>query len=840
MSRHSSRLAIQSPPTPRNALSLTLAYASAAFILPRSRPATWKHVRHPLPLALWVSLALAVWSVPMAHAAGPLPQGGTFVRGQGAISSGTTSLTIVQSSSRGVIDWHSFSIGDGNTVAFNNGAGATLNRITGGDPSSILGKLTATGSLYLINPQGILVGPSGVVSTGGRFVASTLDICNDAFIQGGDALTLSGTSDASVINLGRISSRGGDVFLIARSAVINAGAVSAPNGTAEMAAGENVLLQDSTGNRQVFVQAGSRGTVVNEGRIMAAQVSLQAADGNVYALAGGGTRIRATGTANRDGHVWLVAESGRVEQRGTISAHNADASGGTVDTQAVQLAFGRHATVDAGQWNISTPALTIDDAAAHALQRSLNKGTSVDITTTGSNGAGGDLDVASNLAWHGGASLSLAAYHNVSVPNGTTVANDGAANLILRADASGIDNGGSVSNLGTLDWSKSTGAISAFYDTNGTYRAGTQLINTTWTPGPYSGLLTQSTAYKLVNSLDDLEGVASDLAGNYALGKNVDAGATSDGSYIPLGDINTPFTGQFDGLGNTVSSLTLGRMVAGDAVRQSVGAMGLFGVIGEKGVVRDLGVNGNGHLGPFIVANVGLLAGTSFGTVVHVSTSGNLNIGDAGPVAPMNADGTTAGGLLGANFGTVMRSSSAVVSTTGGTLGGLVGENGGAIVQSFATGALTSLGYTNEGAGGLVGYNTGTIKQSYSTSPTLLRDYCRGGVGRPCGGAGLVVVNSGTISQSFATGPVTQPFYQPIGVARTNDGAIANDVYWNKDTTTAVVGVVYGTPISPSNGLTTAQMSTPASFASYDFGTAGVWAMPVGATHPVLRWQLAH
>ncbi|MGF6934372.1 large exoprotein involved in heme utilization and adhesion [Paraburkholderia sp. UCT70] len=64
--------------------------------------------------------------------------------GQGATTSGTTSLTIDQSSSRGVIDWHSFSIGNGNTVAFNNGSGASLNRVTGGDPSSILGKLTAT------------------------------------------------------------------------------------------------------------------------------------------------------------------------------------------------------------------------------------------------------------------------------------------------------------------------------------------------------------------------------------------------------------------------------------------------------------------------------------------------------------------------------------------------------------------------------------------------------------------------------------------------------------------------------------------------------------------------
>jgi hypothetical protein len=566
---------------------------------------------------------------------------------------------------------------------------------------------------------------------------------------------------------------------------------------------------------------------------------LQAADGNVYALAGSGTRIRATGTASRNGHVWLVAESGRVEQRGTISAHNADASGGTVDTRAAQLAFGRHAMVDAGQWNVSTPAFTIDAAAAHALRRSLNKGTSVDITTTGSNGAGGDLDVASNLTWRGGASLTLAAYHNVSVANGTTVANDGAGNLILRADASGIDNGGSVTNLGTLDWSKSTGAISALYDMSGQYSAGVQLTNPAWTPGPYSGLLTQSTAFKLVNSLNDLKSVAGDLAGNYALGKDINASATSDGSYAPLGNSVTPFIGQFDGQGHTVSSLTLQPWVPADPYAPPL--VGMFGAVGSMGVVRNLTVQGNGVAGPGpfgipAYGYMGMLAGTNSGTIIRVNAAGNLstNAGFSG------VDYTTAGGLVGVNAGTVLRSASSVSLTAGGSLGGLVGANSGLIAQSFSSGPLQSLSYINQGAGGLVGYNSGTITQSYSTSTTLLQGYCRGSFGNPCGGAGLVVINDGTINQSFATGRVTQPFYQPIGIARTNNGTITNDVYWDKDTTTATVGVVYGTPVPASNGLTTAQMSTPGSFASYDFGPTGVWTMPIGATHPVLRWQLAH
>jgi filamentous hemagglutinin family protein len=787
-------------------------------------------------LAIGISLA-DLFSAHLAWAAGVLPQGGRYVVGAGTIANQGSALLVIQpGSTRGVIDWNSFSVGGSNRVTFDNGVGATLNRVTGGSPSAILGTLSATGSLYVINPQGIVIGPSGVVTTGGRFVASTLDVCNCAFMRG-DTLTFKSDTGASVINLGKISSSGGDVFLIARTAVISTGTLSAPSGTAELTVGESVLLQDSTGSRQLFVQTGSHGAVVGMGKIEAAQISLQAADGNVYALAGRGMRIRATGTAIRDGHVWLVAESGRVEQRGAITASNAEGSGGTVDMEAARLAFGKQAAVHAGQWNVSTPAFTIDTAAARALRRSLDAGTSVDVKTTGANGATGDLEVASNLAWQGAASLTLEAHRNVAVTNGTTIANNGSGNLTLRADASGIDNGGSVINFGTLDWSRSTGVISAFYDMNGMYRAGTQLANMAWAPGPYSGLVTQITAYRLVNSLADLKSVAGDLAGNYALGKDIDASATSDGTYVALGNSVTPFTGEFEGQGHTVSSLTLQPWVP--ASQYDPPLVGMFGAVGNEGVVRNLNVEGTGVAGPgpfgiSAYGYMGMLAGMNSGTIVRVNASGRL---DSNATA-YGLDYTVAGGLVGVNSGTVLRSSSSVALVTGNTLGGLVGANSGVITQSFSAGPLESLSYINEGAGGLVGNNTGEINQSYATSSTLLNGYCRGGADRQCGGAGLVIVNEGAISQSFATGQVTQPLYQPIGIARTNGGTIANDVYWDKDTTTATVGVVYGTPIPASNGLTTTQMSTPASFPSYDFGPTGVWAMPAGATHPVLRWQL--
>jgi filamentous hemagglutinin family protein len=677
-------------------------------------------------------------------------------------------------STRGVIDWNSFSIGKNNRVTFDNGSGATLNRVTGGSPSAILGSLSATGSVYLINPQGIVVGPSGVVSTGGRFVASTLDVCNCAFMSGSNMLTLSGDSNASVINLGKISSSGGDVFLIARHAVVNAGTVSAPNGTAELAAGESVLLQDSAGSKQVFVQTGSQGTVASKGQIEAAQISLQAADGNVYALAGGGARIRATGTASRDGHAWLVADSGTVEQHGAITAKNADGSGGTVDTQAAQLALGGDAAVHAAQWNLSTPVFTIDEAAARALRRSLNSGTSVDVSTTGANGATGDLGIASSLQWQGPASLTLAAYHNVSVTKGATIANNGAGNLTLRGDASGIDNGGSVINDGTIDWSKSTGIVSALYDMNGSYSAGTLVANAAWTAPVYSGLVTQITGYRLVNSVADLQNIGNDLTGNYALGKDIDAG---NAAFQTLGYASaTPFTGQFDGMWHTISNL-------------SPNANEIFGDIGATGVVRD--VNVDSHVSTAIFSPSAILAGNNHGTIANVFTSGSISGTSDG--------GNSFAGLVGVNYGLIARSGSSASVIADEAAAGLVVDNQGTITQSYASGpveAISSHGF----AGGLVMANTGTITQSFvSSNPVYSVSRWVGGVCSGCTGLG-------------------------------------SDVYWDVQATRQASS---GGNLPASNGLTTAQMSTPASFAGWDFGPNGVWVMLPGATHPILAWQAA-
>ena len=716
-----------------------------------------------------------------AHAGGLLPVGGQFVAGSGSIDSNGTQMTINQTSSRGIIDWKGFSIGHDNRVDIHNGNGATLNRVTGNYSSWISGMLTSTGSVYLINPQGVVIAPSGVISTGGRLVVSTLDIDNTAFMNGGP-LTFTGNSNAQIVNLGTIGSSGGDVFLISRNEVSNSGSISAPTGTVELVAGQSVLLQDSTSSRQVFVQTGSHGNVTNRGTLQAAQVSLQAADGNIYAMGGNHSAIRATGTATRDGHVWLVADTGYVKQVGRVDATNADGTGGTVDTVAgiFSTCLHGHTTVAAGLWNITTPSLVMTWPVSAAFSNSLNAGTSVNVTTTQ-----GDIEVGSDLDWRGNASLSLGAYRSIAIDPGKKISNRGAGNLTLRADLTGFDVQGSVTNRGTLDWSKSTGTASAFYDMNGAYVPGRLLANAAWTPTQGSGLVTQITGYALANWLSDLMQIANNPAGNYAIGKDIDG---TNRVFISVGTPAMPFTGQFDGLGHTVSLMIAG-LTEPDGTNLPAG---MFGVIGSTGVVRNLNLRNSILWNDFhnpSLTQAGMVAGINKGHIANVFASGSLRF------------------------------------SNGAVLGGLVGENDGVIERSASDVNLTASQST---LAGLVGINNGTIAQSYSTGIVSASN--------PVNAGGLVAVNRGKISQSFTAGAValdqaSNP--NPGAIAGDSGGTVTADNYWNVQAT----GLTNGGGVPDSHGLTTAQMSNPASFVGWDFSTNGAWFMPNGSTHPVLQWQ---
>jgi filamentous hemagglutinin family protein len=753
------------------------------------------------------ALLLPLMLITGAHAAPPLPQGGHFISGSGNIAQSGANMNITQTGVRGIIEWNAFSIAPGHTVSIDNGAGATLNRVTGSDVSALYGTLKGSGSVYLINPHGVLIGPNGVVSTGGRFLASTLDMSNDDFNNQSFETVLTGNSNADVVNLGKIGSSNGDVFLISAHKVTNAGSIAAPNGSAELATGRQVTMIASD-SLHIGVLLGSGGTVTNTGAVQAAIISLLAADGNIYALAGRSSVLRATGTATRDGHVWLVADTGTVDTNGaTIIARHADGTRADVDTQGktVRLA---NTTVDADNWTITAGDFTADAATADTLSANLSRGASITVNAIGPDGkfgatGTGDIAVQSNVRWTGATSLTLNASHSLSIAPRVSIANVGSGSLVLAADTSGFDNSGSVINRGTIDWSKSGGIVPAFCDMNGGYARGIVRTNPSWQPARFSGVLTQFTAYELVNSIYDMRAMKSDLAGVYALGRSLELAGAND--VADIGTSAKPFTGQFFGNGHLL----------GDLDMSSGADAGLFGVIGRGGIVRDFTLAG--FSATTSAATAGLLAGTNDGRVVNVGATGALK-------STGNAN-TIAGGLVGENRGCIEQSWASVNIDGAATMGGLAGQNDGRIVQSYATGFGTSRG-TN---GGLVGANNGAIVQSYANE-------------RLTGGAvigGLVGSNAGRIRESYADSTLMLDAGSKAGgLAGVNRGRIASNVFWNRESSGATAGVGSGTAMRASSGLTDAQMTLPSSFGpSWDFGAQGVWSIPEGYLAPVLRWS---
>lgn len=270
----------------------------------------------------------------MAFGSNVLPGGGNVIQGQASVFQSGSRMQVSQTSKNAVLNWSAFSIGKGASVHFDNANGATLNRVTGNLPSTIDGSLSATGSLYLINRNGVIVGREGVINAAG-FMATTLDVRDDEFMAGG-SLRFLGDSRAGIVNLGSIRADSGNVALVAHS-VRNEGSISAPMGSTDLLAGQEIFFA-SPDAPALLVRLGEDGTdngnttgVANTGLIEAAQARLQAANGNLYGLAINQSGvIRATGVSNKDGRIVLTADGGTVRQDGVLTAQNGDGSGGEI------------------------------------------------------------------------------------------------------------------------------------------------------------------------------------------------------------------------------------------------------------------------------------------------------------------------------------------------------------------------------------------------------------------------------------------------------------------------------------------------------------------------------
>jgi len=143
--------------------------------------------------------------------------GGSYVEGAGTIVENGARTDIRQTTSSGVINWNSFTIGAGEIVQFhhNSSSDITLNRVVGQDPSQIFGQLRANGRIVLVNPNGVFFRPGSRIDAAG-LIATTSDIDNADFMAGRLSFDMPSTAaDARVVNEGsiRITAAGGFAIL---------------------------------------------------------------------------------------------------------------------------------------------------------------------------------------------------------------------------------------------------------------------------------------------------------------------------------------------------------------------------------------------------------------------------------------------------------------------------------------------------------------------------------------------------------------------------------------------------------------------------------------------------
>ncbi|MEY2717966.1 MAG: hypothetical protein RL539_998, partial [Pseudomonadota bacterium] len=118
-------------------------------------------------------------------------------------------LVIEQQSQRAVIDWKNFSIAQGQSLQFiqPSARSIALNRVTGQQASIIEGQLSANGQVWVLNPQGVIIGKQGRVDTQG-FLATTLGLSNEDFLQGSYRFSMAHHSQGSATATGVIQNNG--------------------------------------------------------------------------------------------------------------------------------------------------------------------------------------------------------------------------------------------------------------------------------------------------------------------------------------------------------------------------------------------------------------------------------------------------------------------------------------------------------------------------------------------------------------------------------------------------------------------------------------------------------
>ena len=310
-----------------------------------------------------------------------------------------------------------------------------------------------------------------------------------------------------------------------------------------------------------------------------------------------------------------------------------------------------------------------------------------------------------------------------------------------------------------------------------------------------------------INNYADLQAMSALLSGDYILMADIDATAEAD--WVPVGALATPFTGEFDGNGKTITGLHF---------TTTSGYQGLFGTIANGALVKKVGLinvkfNATGTSG----SRIGGIAGHCFGpslppTIEECYVTGGLSGYDL------------VGGIVGQFYDedtTIQNCWANVCATNVSYQVGCVAGGGSSDHPKLRNcyGMGTSNNSSGDSAGGLIG---NTSRPQDGNNPIVSNCFAGAVInasGSPRGG----VIGRGEILALLPTYSINNGWFTNAGGdAVYAVGYINQDVKYETATLSSFYDKNYGVyDIAAASG--------------WDFDT--IWLEQDGAL-PILQWQL--
>ncbi|MHB1948150.1 MAG: MBG domain-containing protein, partial [Gammaproteobacteria bacterium] len=712
------------------------------------------------------------------------PQGGNVTAGSATISNVSPNvLQIRQNSAKAVIDWHSYNINPNQTTQYIQPStkAIILNRIDAGSgPSMILGKLSANGQVWLVNPAGIVFGSGSHVDVAG-LLATTANITNADFMAGNYHFAQSPNYNGAVINNGTITIKDKGMAALVAPGVENNGIISANLGRVVLAAG-NVYTVDFYGDQLISFGVGAAVTkpavdssgkelkdaVSNSGRIIASGgkvlMTAQTAAGVLDHSINMSGYVEARAAKQQGGSIILMGgDNGVVKVSGTMVASGTKPgqTGGTVKVLGKHVQVVDNASIDvSGDQGGGTILIGGNfhgegfEPNADTTYVSSHAKLNADALT---NGNGGNVAVWSNLdtqfygnisarggALGGNGGFVETSGHNLDVTGATvnTLAPHGVTGTWLLDPANvtiSTADTGYYNNLNTFNPTSGSATSTINTTTLDNALATSSIVITTTNSGTSGGSAGTITVSNPI-AWSSTASLTLTAASTIAINSSITTGAVGSGLILNAAGAVTQAAGAIIGGSGSLTQSGSGTVTLSNANTYSGGTnvtAGTLAVTNTNGLGTSgaIAVSNNGILN-FNMANNSTLANSGTITLANSATlsdstaAGNLNILNnpvilsAGSTPTITATNSTAVLSFSSSSSTVITNNTAAltfngagnINIAGNAVNTGIGSGSGTVTMS-GTGTLTSIiPWTYSGATTI---NAGTIKLTTATGTAV-------------------------------------------------------------------------------------------------------------------------